>query len=179
MTEIQSTPEQSWFHARDEQMTPEGRRGEVPNLGVNPERRQRNPEQRQSDAKATESPPRGAPDVSYPPTPRGGGMCWPALLVSHHRRVRHLLLPRAPRRSTAPLRWTLLTTCRWPCQTTPPEASRPTIPFPPVYPRLRCGSKLPGVNDASTCSAWLCVLAAEWPLLVLPLAARDLRECPI
>ena len=132
-----------------------------------PERHQREPRATQSDAKAAGSPPRGAPDVPTPP-PRGGGMCRPALLVSHHRRVRHLLLPRAPRRSTFSLRWTLLTTCRWPCQTTPPEASRLTIPFLPVYPRLRCGSKLPGINDVSTCTAWLCVSAAEWPLLVPP-----------
>jgi hypothetical protein len=32
------------------------------------------------------------------PPPNGGGMCRPALLVSHHERVRHLLLPRAHRR---------------------------------------------------------------------------------
>ena len=36
----QSTPGVRRFHTTEEQLTPEGRRGEVPNLGVNPEQRQ-------------------------------------------------------------------------------------------------------------------------------------------
>ena len=69
----QSTPEHSWFHAGEEQMTPEGTQS-YPG-GFQSDTRG-NPERRQSDAKAAGSPPRGAPDVPTPP-PRGGGCAGP------------------------------------------------------------------------------------------------------